>query len=362
MNNIPQLYREWQSLQPLSEQKERDIRQQFLVDFNYNSNHLEGNTLTYGQTKMLLLFGGTMGSAKMQDYEEMKAHNIGLEWMKSTARDKDKMLSEMFIRELNRIILVRDFYKTSRDGDYRYKIHVGVYKTRLNSVITSTGELFDYASPEETPQLMSDLVRWYRGEEESGIMKAEELAALLHYRYIRIHPFEDGNGRIARLLVNYTLLRHNYPMIVIRTDDREQYLDALHQCDLLTGKIPYDGANAALEQIQPLVDYISSILDTTLIKFAKGEIPDFMEAKDDPDLTNTNVSVNVSQNVSVKNKIIELITQQPYITVKEMAQILSVTERTIYRQLDILKTENRIERIGSDKTGHWKIKQQTPSR
>ncbi|MDR1748793.1 MAG: Fic family protein [Spirochaetaceae bacterium] len=358
MNNIPELYKEWLALQPLTEKKERDINQQFLVDFNYNSNHLEGNTLTYGQTKLLLLFGDTMGNAKMQDYEEMKAHNVGLEWMKSIAKDKEKMLSEIFIRELNKIILVRDFYKTSRDGDYRYQIKVGTYKTRPNSVITSTGELFDYASPEETAQLMGDLVQWYRTEERKGELKAEELAAMFHYRYIRIHPFEDGNGRIARLLVNYILLRYNYPMIVIRTDDRDNYLKVLHQCDQLTGKIPYDGANATLEQTKPLVNYTAAILENklaTLTKFVKGEIPDFIETSDDTVLTSANVSVNVIQNVSVKTNVIELITQKPKITVKEMAQLLSVTERTIYRQLDILKTENRIERIGSDKTGYWKI-------
>jgi len=65
---------------------------------------------------------------------------------------------------------------------------------------------------------------------------------------------------------------------------------------------------------------------------------------------------NVSANVSVKTKIIELIAQKSNCTIKEMAQILSVTERTIYRQIDILKTENRIERIGLDKKGYWKIK------
>ncbi|MDR2898525.1 MAG: Fic family protein, partial [Spirochaetaceae bacterium] len=223
MHNIPDLYQEWLTLQPFSEKKERDINQQFLVDVNYNSNHLEGNRLTYGQCRLLLLFGDTMGNAKMQDYEEMKAHNVGLEWMKAIAKDKDTLLSEVFIRELNKIILVRDFYKTSYDGEYRYQIKVGTYKTRPNSVITSTGELFDYASLEETVQLMGDLVQWYCAEEQKGKLKPEELAARFHYRYVRIHPFEDGNGRIARLLVNYILLCHNYPMIVIRTDDRDNY-------------------------------------------------------------------------------------------------------------------------------------------
>ena len=255
-----------------------------MIDFNYNSNHLEGNTLSYGQTKLLLLFGDTIGNASMQDYEEMKAHNVGLELMKAEAKDRDRMLSEHFIRVLNQTILVRDFYKTSRDGDYRYKINVGVYKTRPNSVITPTGEIFDYASPEETPSLMSDLIEWYRNEEKRGKLKVEELAALFHYRYIRIHPFEDGNGRIARLLVNYILFRHYYPMLVIRSDDRNNYLKALRQCDLHTGKIASDGARATLQQTKPLVDYMSAILENKLasvIQLAKGEISEFIEAKDD---------------------------------------------------------------------------------
>jgi Fic family protein len=342
---------------------ERDINQQFMVDFNYNSNHMEGNTLTYGQTKLLLLFGDVMGNARMQDYEEMKAHNVGLEWMKSMAKDKEKLLSEVFIRELNRIILVRDFYKTSRDGDYRYKINVGTYKTRPNSVITPSGEIFNYASPEATPSLMSDLIQWYREEEAQQAaakqLKIEELAAMFHYRYIRIHPFEDGNGRIARLIVNYILLRHDYPMIVVRTDDRDKYLETLHKCDLLTGQIPYDGATATLEQVEPLTDYIATILEKkleTLIKFVKGEISDFAETKDTAINTGSNVSVNVSANVSVKSRIIEILTQKSDITVKEMAKVLFVSERTIYRNLNVLKAENLIERIGSDKTGHWKVK------
>ncbi|MDR2964524.1 MAG: Fic family protein [Treponema sp.] len=359
ISRIPELIKEWRALQPLNEKMERDINQQFMVDFNYNSNHIEGNTLTYGQTKLLLLFGDVMGNARMQDYEEMKAHNVGLEWMKSLAKDKDKLLSEVFIRELNKIILVRDFYKTSRDRDYRYKINVGTYKTRPNSVITPSGEVFNYASPEETPSLMNDLIQWYRKEEKREKLKIEELAAMFHYRYIRIHPFEDGNGRIARLIVNYILLRHDYPMIVVRTDDRDKYLETLHKCDLRTGQIPSDGAIAALEQVEPLTDYIAAILEKkleTLIKFVKGEISDFAETKDTAINTGSDVSVNVSVNVSVKHRIIEILMQKSDITVKEMAKMLSVSERTIHRNIDILKTENLIERIGSDKTGHWKVK------
>ncbi|MDR1679723.1 MAG: Fic family protein [Prevotellaceae bacterium] len=381
MNPIPQLYKQWQSLQPLNPKLERDINQQFMIDFNYNSNHLEGNTLTYGQTKLLLLFGDTIGNASMQDYEEMKAHNVGLELMKTEAKDKSRTLSENFIRELNHTILVRDFYKTSPDGDYRYKIHVGVYKTRPNSVITPTGELFDYASPEETPSLMSDLVEWYRNEEQRGQLKVEELAALFHYRYIRIHPFEDGNGRIARLLVNYILLRNNYPMLVIRTDDRKNYLKALHLCDQLSGKIPYNGAHATLQQTKPLVDYISAILEnklTMLIQFVKGEIPEFIEAKeveknDTVKLENGTVkpendTVNeIFEGVKIKIEgvkdklnqelgiIYDFIKEKPLVKINSIEKHIQKSNKTVKRYLKILKDNGLIEYVGSDKTGGYKV-------
>ena len=82
MDNLQQLLDEWQTLQPLKPEDEKRLDRKFRLEFNYNSNHLEGNTLTYGQTKLLFMFGETSGSASLTDYEEMKAHNVGLEMMK----------------------------------------------------------------------------------------------------------------------------------------------------------------------------------------------------------------------------------------------------------------------------------------
>lgn len=77
MNRIETLYNEWQSLQPLNEINQARLDRKFMLEFNYNSNHIEGNTLTYGQTEMLLMFGKVVESAKMKDLEEMKASNVG---------------------------------------------------------------------------------------------------------------------------------------------------------------------------------------------------------------------------------------------------------------------------------------------
>lgn len=273
MGKIDTLCKEWVGLQPLSLENQKRLDQKFMLEFNYNSNHIEGNTLTYGQTKLLLMFGETTGDAKLRDYEEMKAHNVGLELVKREAKDKERPLTENFIRELNRTILVEDFYKRSKDGG-RYLVKVGQYKTRPNSVITATGEIFDYASPEETSALMTDLVKWYNEEETKGELCPIQLATLFHYRYIRIHPFEDGNGRIARLLVNYILMRHGYPMVIVQSKDKENYLNVLHKCDIEVGLNPSDGANAQLEQVEPFLEYMEGIARHALemsIKAAKGE-------------------------------------------------------------------------------------------
>lgn len=286
MKNTIELYNEWNSFQPLSKDNQTRLDQKLMLDFNYNSNHLEGNTLTYGQTKLLLIFGETTGDAKIKDYEEMKAHNVGLELVKREAVDKERPLTEAFIRELNRTILVENFWKaaqTSTGEATQMEVQVGVYKTRKNSVITATGEVFDYASPEETPAMMTDLVVWYNAEEQKGELSSIELATLFHYRYIRIHPFEDGNGRIARLLVNYILYRHGYPMIIVRSDDKENYLRILHQCDVKVGLKPTDGANSSVSQIKPFVEYLEAQLQWALelgIKAAKGES---LEEADDLD-------------------------------------------------------------------------------
>ena len=94
------------------------------------------------------------------------------------------------------------------------------------------------------------------------------------------------------------------------------------------------------------------------VQMIKGLISDISETDEEQQkqpIDNDNVSVNVSANVSVKEKIKDIITQMPTITIKELAKVLTITERTIYRQIEMMKTENKIERVGSDKTGYWKI-------
>lgn len=277
MTEIQKLYSEWISLQPLKPEYQSRLDRKFMLEFNYNSNHIEGNTLTYGQTELLLMFGKVVDEANMKDLEEMKAHNVCLKMIQEEASDKNHPLTETFIRQLHHTLLREDYtmYRQLPDGTTTsYTIHAGIYKTRPNSVITVTGERFEYASPEETPALMKDLVEWYNAEERKAELSPIELGAVFHYRYIRIHPFEDGNGRIARLLLNYILTRHGYPMVVVKSKDKSTYLTALNRCDVQVGAVPSDGAHADVGQLLPFIDYMTQCLKAALtisIKAAKGE-------------------------------------------------------------------------------------------
>ena len=351
MNKIATLYKEWLATQPVKEELQRRLDQKFMLEFNYNSNHIEGNTLTYGQTELLLLFGRVVGEAKMKDLEEMKAHNVCLKMIIEEAKEKDKPLTEYFIRTLHQTMLREDYtvYRQLPGGvNTSYVVHAGCYKTRPNSVITPTGERFEYASPEETPALMTDLVKWYNQAEAEGKLTTVELAALFHYRYIRIHPFEDGNGRIARLLMNFILLRHGYPMIVIRSKKKKAYLDALGKADKNVGAIPSDGANATLEQAQDFVNYISKQVEQTL----EDDI-NFLQEKEDAVWWFDGELMTFKNETTIT--ILKTMVSNPKVTTAMLMEEIGVSATSIQKQIKHLQDMKYIVRVGSKKSGIWKV-------
>ena len=98
MDKIEILYQKWLALRPLPERKRYLLSQRFMVDYNYNSNHIEGNTLTYGQTELLLLFDKVSGEGDLKDFNDMKASQAGLKMMEEEANLRNKPLTEIFIR------------------------------------------------------------------------------------------------------------------------------------------------------------------------------------------------------------------------------------------------------------------------
>lgn len=349
MKKIEDVMNEWNALQPLSDRDREMLSRRFTIDFNYNSNHIEGNTLTYGQTEILLMFGKIVGEADARDVHEMTASNVGLKMMKEEALLKETPLTQQFIRTLHKTLLREDYtvYRTLPGGvQTSYVIHAGQYKTRPNSVITRYGDQFEYATPEETPALMSDLVDWYNDAERSGKFTPIELAAIFHYRYIRIHPFEDGNGRIARLMVNYILTRHDYPMIVVRSRKKKEYLEALHRTDLTVGAAPSLGAHASKRDIQQFLTYFTNLF----IDEVSYDIQFLTERGD-------NVWWFDGERVKFRSATTSIILnrmyEQPNSTIPQLAEAAGISLTAVNKQLRLLTDKGYIAR--TEKDNSWRL-------
>jgi Fic family protein len=276
-DEIDTLKSEWDTLQPLSSTDERRLWKKLSLEWNYHSNRIEGNTLTYGETELLLLHGTASGGHQLRDYEEMKAHDVAISHVRLLAEDLTRPMTEADIRDLNKIILKEPYWKTAETAEgvpTRKRIVPGQYKTTSNSVRMSNGEIFEFASPEDTPMEMDRLANWVRSELAALTMHPIAFGADLHHRFVRIHPFDDGNGRVARLLVNYILLRLGYPPLVVRAQDREAYLAALRLADA--------------GDLSILIEYLAKWLKWSLalgIRAAKGEsIEDLSEIEKEIDL------------------------------------------------------------------------------
>lgn len=259
------------SLSALGALKEKDkqrLWEKFRLEWNYNSNHIEGNTLTYGETMLLLVKGKTTGDHDKREYDEMEAHDLAVDMVNDWAKGKERPLSESDIRELNNIILVRPYYSPARTQDgTRKRIVPGKYKELPNHVLLPNGKIFRYAEPHEVPLKMQTLVDWYNTETVE--LHPLLVAAKFHHDFVLIHPFGDGNGRVARLIMNYHLLKNNYPPVVIKSVDKTNYLNALSKADA--------------GDIESFANYIGKQLIWSLelkIKATKGES---LEEQDDFD-------------------------------------------------------------------------------
>jgi Fic family protein len=262
LEQAEQLKNELDNLRPLNAEAEARIMQKFRLDWNYHSNNIEGNSLTYGETKALILFGITAQGKPLKDHFEITGHNEAINWVIDLVKGETE-LTEAFIRQLHALLLKESSYKEALTPDgkpTRRKIEVGKYKTMPNHVVTVTGETFYFATPEETPSRMHELLEWFRKERKKSDVNPIILAALFHYRFIRIHPFDDGNGRVARILMNFILMQFGYPPVIIKTEDKENYYAVLRLADA--------------DELEPFIEYIAQNLIRSveiMIRGAKGE-------------------------------------------------------------------------------------------
>ncbi len=271
LDSITRLKEELDALRPLSPDVLGQVEQKLRLEANYNSNAIEGNTLTYGETRSLILHGLTAQGKPMRDHLDIEGHDTAVKAIED-AISNDRELNEVFIRNLHRILLKEPYEKEAETPDgqrVRRTISIGDYKTAPNNVTTSTGETYYFTPPDQVKSAMGDLIDWYRSrerEDEHPII----IAATFHYRFVRIHPFDDGNGRMARLLMNMILIKHGYTVSLIRREDRDNYLGQLEQAD-------------KTEDLTEFVSYIANSCEYSLKLYLRAARGEFIESMDDID-------------------------------------------------------------------------------
>ena len=262
IEEIDRLKRELDELRPLPSDVLARIEQKLRIESNYHSNAVEGNSLTLGETRSLILHGLTAHGKPMRDHLDIEGHDEAVKAMEDAVR-RNESLNEVFIRNLHKVLLKEPYENDAITPDgqpVKRRIAVGEYKTQPNNVQTSTGEIYYFTPPDQVKSAMSDLIDWYRRQEDEGEHPIV-IAATFHYRFIRIHPFDDGNGRMARLLMNMILIKHGYTVAVVPVEERSRYINTLERAD-------------KTEDLAEFITYIAQCCKYALnlhLKAARGE-------------------------------------------------------------------------------------------
>jgi Fic family protein len=272
LEEINSLKKEVDSYKPLEKDIEERILQKFRLDWNYHSNAIEGNKLTYGETVAFLMEGITAKAKPLKDHLDIEGHDEAVKYLIELVKDKDYLLTEIDIRNLHKIILKKPYKVNTKTSDgipTKKEIKIGEYKSTPNHVETPTGETHFYATPQETPIKMGELIEWYKAAKKDSLIHPIVLASLFHHEFVAIHPFDDGNGRMARLLMNLLLMQEGYPPIVIKKDTRENYYQVLRQADA--------------GELIPITEYMSDLMKHSLNIYSKGAKGESIEEEDDID-------------------------------------------------------------------------------
>lgn len=190
---------------PLTDGETQRVNEEFIIEYTYNSNAIEGNTLTLRETE-LVLRGLTIDQKPLKDHMEAVGHKEAYNYILDLVKEKAE-LSESIIKQIHYLVLAD---KPQDRGVYR-KIPVRIMGAKHTPL-----------QPYLIESKLQELLEWYKNSDDNFISKL----AKFHIEFERIHPFIDGNGRTGRLLVNLELIKLGYPPIDIKYKDRMAYYDA----------------------------------------------------------------------------------------------------------------------------------------
>lgn len=262
------------------------------IDWTYNSNALEGNTLTYGETAFFLREGLTSEGKPFKDYIEAKNHAEAIDFLLDVING-NRDITEGFIKE-------------------------------LHALLTISGKIHKYTDPIHVKDEMEELIKWLNKQQKLSTI---EKACAFHYRFVAIHPFDDGNGRMARLLMNLILIKAKYPPCIIKQVNRRKYLETLENIDLK-------------KDYQPFIEFIcTELLSTqqTMLDVVSGKI-DTLENY--PEKMNR---------IEREEKILQIINSKPISIGQIVERIPQIKRPTLKNDLGRLLKSKKIKRTGSGK-------------
>lgn len=240
IEKIQQIQAEIATLGPLSPENQYKLWQRIRLDWNYHSNSMEGNTLTMSETETLILHGIHAGNKFGRHYDEIKLHNNVLLGLQDIIRNETP-ITEHLIRGLHAEMMGNEYYVDAQDnfGNAVKKAgRSGEYKNSPNFVQRGGEETYYYVAVENVEPEMRDLIDWLREEEAKKEKHPIEIAMEFHLKFLTIHPFDDGNGRMGRILMNLILMKSGLAPAVIQRDEKPEYLNALVQAQSNQNKLP----------------------------------------------------------------------------------------------------------------------------
>ncbi len=200
---------ELDKLRPIPSYALRSIKDSLMIEWTYNSNSIEGNTLTLQETKMVIEEGFTIKGKSLREHFEAVNHQEAIELVENLISD-NYILKETDILNIHELVL----QKIEKDFAGRFR----------TSGVRISGANFVPSNALKIDEFITELTEWTNNSEMNIVLKS----AIFHHRFVWIHPFFDGNGRTARLLFNLLLMKEGFPSAIILKNDRKKYYDALN--------------------------------------------------------------------------------------------------------------------------------------
>ncbi len=212
LDRIQKKKSELDKLRPFPYYALKSIKESMTLEWTYNSNSIEGNTLTLQETKMVIEEGFTIKGKSLREHFEAVNHQDAIEYVES-------LISENYLLTEKDILKVHELVLKQIEKEFAGRIRTsGVRISGANFVPPNALKVSDY---------LTELIDWVNNSELDIIIKS----AIFHHRFVWIHPFFDGNGRTARLVFNLLLMQSGFPPAIILKNDRKKYYDALNQAN-----------------------------------------------------------------------------------------------------------------------------------